>query len=62
MINLATKARPYIGSVVLTCVLLTAGGIYSATRMASGVYPEVTFSRALPSSLGFPAGTSARWR
>src|SRR3979411_2408913 len=43
--NLATKARPYIGSVILTCVLLTAGGIYSATRMPSGVYPEVTFPR-----------------
>lgn len=43
--NLATKARPYIGSVVLTCVLLTGGGIYSAMRMPSGVYPEVTFPR-----------------
>ncbi len=45
MSNLATRARPYIGAVVLTCALLTAGGIYSATRMASGVYPEVTFPR-----------------
>jgi multidrug efflux pump subunit AcrB len=45
MINLATKARPYIGSVILTCALLTAGGVYSATRMPSGVYPEVTFPR-----------------
>src|SRR5205823_10151869 len=45
MINLATKARPYIGSVILTCALLTAGGVYSATRMPSGVYPEVTFDR-----------------
>src|SRR5437870_13580455 len=43
--NLATKARPYFGAVVLTCALLTAGGIYSATRMPSGVYPEVSFSR-----------------
>src|SRR4029079_9113135 len=43
--NLATKARPYFGAVVLTCALLTAGGIYSATRMPSGVYPEVTFPR-----------------
>src|SRR5215470_15106114 len=43
--NLATKARPYIGSVVLTCALLTVGGVYSATRMPSGVYPEVTFPR-----------------
>src|SRR5205823_13667068 len=45
MINLASKARPYFGAVVLTCALLTAGGIYSATRMPSGVYPEVTFPR-----------------
>ncbi len=45
MMNLATKARPYIGSVILSCALLTAGGIWSATRMASGVYPEVTFPR-----------------
>jgi multidrug efflux pump subunit AcrB len=45
MINLATKARPFLGSVVLSCALLTAGGVYSATRMASGVYPEVTFPR-----------------
>src|SRR6266496_1454759 len=43
--NLATKARPYFGAVVLTTCLLTAGGIYSATRMPSGVYPEVTFPR-----------------
>src|SRR5437870_143431 len=45
MLNLATIARPYFGAVVLTCALLTAGGIYSATRMPSGVYPEVTFPR-----------------
>jgi multidrug efflux pump subunit AcrB len=45
MMNLATKARPYFGAVVLTCALLTAGGIYSAMRMPSGVYPEVTFPR-----------------
>jgi multidrug efflux pump subunit AcrB len=45
MLNLATKARPYFGAVVLSCALLTAGGIYSATRMPSGVYPEVTFPR-----------------
>jgi multidrug efflux pump subunit AcrB len=43
--NLATKARPYLGAVVLTCALLTAGGIYSAACMPSGVYPEVTFPR-----------------
>src|SRR5438477_4134667 len=43
--NLATKARPYFGAVVLSCALLTAGGIYSAGRMPSGVYPEVTFPR-----------------
>jgi multidrug efflux pump subunit AcrB len=45
MFNLASKARPYFGAVVLTCGLLTAGGIYSATRMPSSVYPEVTFPR-----------------
>jgi multidrug efflux pump subunit AcrB len=45
MFNLASRARPYFGAVVLTCGLLTAGGIYSATRMPSSVYPEVTFPR-----------------
>src|SRR5438105_9954798 len=45
MLNLASRARPYFGAVVLICGLLTAGGIYSATRMPSGVYPEVTFPR-----------------
>jgi multidrug efflux pump subunit AcrB len=45
MLNLASRARPYFGAVVLTAALLTAGGIYSATRMASGVYPEVSFPR-----------------
>src|SRR5207248_5069155 len=32
-------------AVVLTCALLTGGGIWSATRMPSSVYPEVTFPR-----------------
>src|SRR5947208_5220312 len=45
MFSLASKARPYFGAVVLSCTLLTAGGIYSATRMPSSVYPEVTFPR-----------------
>src|SRR5205823_5832408 len=45
MLNLASKARPYFGAVVLTAALLTAGGIYSATRMPCGVYPEITFPR-----------------
>src|SRR3954462_6746841 len=45
MLNLATRARPYLGAVVLTVSLLTAGGIWSATRMPTGVYPEVTFPR-----------------
>src|SRR5271166_3917586 len=45
MFNLASRARPYFGAVVLTAALLTAGGIYSATRMPSSVYPEVTFPR-----------------
>src|SRR5438270_13552185 len=45
MFNLASRIRPYFGAVVLTTALLTAGGIYSYTRMPSGVYPEVTFPR-----------------
>jgi multidrug efflux pump subunit AcrB len=45
MFNFAAKARPYFGAVVLTAGLLTAGGIYSYTRMPSSVYPEVTFPR-----------------
>src|SRR3954469_17694349 len=45
MISIASKARPYFGAVVCTVLLLTAGGIYSAARMPSGVYPEVTFPR-----------------
>src|SRR5437868_12846553 len=45
MLNLASRARPYFGAVILTTALLTAGGIYSAARMPSGVYPEVTFLR-----------------
>jgi multidrug efflux pump subunit AcrB len=45
MLNLESRIRPYFGAVVLTIGLLTAGGIYSATQMPSGVYPEVTFPR-----------------
>src|SRR5947209_607798 len=45
MSGIATKTRPYFGAVVLSCALLTAGGIYSATRMPSSVYPEVQFPR-----------------
>jgi multidrug efflux pump subunit AcrB len=45
MFNLASRAKPYFGAVVLSAALLTAGGIYSATRMPSGVYPEVIFPR-----------------
>ena len=45
MLNLASKARPYFGAMVLTLALLTAGGVYSYTRMPSGIYPEVTFPR-----------------
>src|SRR5258708_4523774 len=45
MFNLAAKSPPYFGALVLSTTLLTAGGIYSATRMASGVYPEITFPR-----------------
>src|SRR5436309_3572155 len=45
MLNLASRARPYFGAIVLTVLLLTAGGIYSAMRMPCAVYPEVTFPR-----------------
>src|SRR4051812_6274969 len=45
MFSLASRARPYLGAVVLTAGLLTAGGVWSAFRMPSSVYPEVTFPR-----------------
>src|SRR6266851_2470388 len=45
MIRLGSTARPFLGAVILTTGLLTAGGIYSAMRMPSSVYPEVTFPR-----------------
>lgn len=45
MFNLASRARPYFGAVLLTTILLTAGGIWAALHMPSGVYPEVTFPR-----------------
>src|SRR5580704_15996218 len=45
MLSIASIARPYLGAVVLSTALLVGGGIYSAMRMPSGVYPEVTFPR-----------------
>ena len=45
MFALASRARPYFGALVLSAALLTAGGVYSALRMPSSVYPEVTFPR-----------------
>jgi multidrug efflux pump subunit AcrB len=45
MLNLASRTRPYFGAVVISTVLLTAAGVYCATRMPSSVYPEVTFPR-----------------
>ena len=45
MFNLASRARPYFGAVVLSAGLLTAGGVYSALHMPSSVYPEVIFPR-----------------
>ncbi len=45
MFHFASKARPFLGAVVLVTLLLAAGGIYSAWCMPSGVYPEVTFPR-----------------
>jgi multidrug efflux pump subunit AcrB len=43
--NLASYARHYFGAILLSALLLTLGGVYSATQMPSAVYPEVTFSR-----------------
>src|SRR5438270_121387 len=57
MLNLAARARPYLGAVVLTAGLLTAGGIYSATRMPSGDLPESEVE-ARPGAL-LAAGLSA---
>ncbi len=45
MFQLASKARPYFGALVLTTALLVLGGVWSATRMPSGIYPEITFPR-----------------
>jgi multidrug efflux pump subunit AcrB len=45
MFNIAAAVRPYFGAVVLTTALLTAGGVFFGSRMASGVYPEVMFPR-----------------
>src|SRR6266542_1976199 len=45
MFNLAARARPYFGAVVLTTALLAAAGVWCAFHMPSGVYPEVTFPR-----------------
>jgi multidrug efflux pump subunit AcrB len=47
MFSLASKARPYLGAVILCTALLTAGGVYSALRMPSSVYPEVQFPRIM---------------
>src|SRR6516225_379310 len=45
MFAVASRARPYLGALVLSAALLTAGGVYSALHMPSSVYPEVTFPR-----------------
>src|SRR5690242_18487456 len=45
MLNLASRARPFFGAVVITALLLAGAGLYFATRMPLAVYPEVTFSR-----------------
>ncbi len=45
MPSLVAKVRPFFGAVVLTALMLIAAGVYSAFRMPSGVYPEVTFPR-----------------
>ena len=43
MLKIASRTRPYFGALLLATAILTAGGIWSATRMPSSVYPEVTF-------------------
>jgi multidrug efflux pump subunit AcrB len=45
MFSLASRAKPYLGAVVLTTLLLVGGGVYSALCMPSGIYPEVSFPR-----------------
>jgi multidrug efflux pump subunit AcrB len=45
MTHLSAKIRPYFGAILLTVLLLSAGGLYGVTRLPSGVYPEVTFPR-----------------
>ncbi len=45
MLNLAARARPYFGAVVVGVLSLSVAGAYCATRMPSGIYPEVAFPR-----------------
>ena len=45
MFSIASLSRPYLGAVVLICLLLTGAGVVCAFRMPSSVYPEVTFPR-----------------
>src|SRR4051795_1709021 len=45
MFNLASKARPFLGAVILKTVLLTVCGVWAAMHMPSSVYPEVQFPR-----------------
>ena len=62
MFSIASRARPYFRAVVLTAALLTAGGIYSATRMPSSVYPEVTFPRIVVVARVPGLGRGRTWR
>jgi multidrug efflux pump subunit AcrB len=45
MFNVASYLRSFFGAILLTTGLLVASGIYCATRMPSGIYPEITFPR-----------------
>jgi multidrug efflux pump subunit AcrB len=45
VMNLAARARPFFGAVILTTLLLTGWGLWAVTRMPSGIFPEVTFPR-----------------
>ncbi len=46
-VNLVSIAKPYFGLIVLTTALLSVYGVYSMTRMPSGIYPEVNFPRVV---------------
>src|SRR5262249_5522476 len=44
-LDLVRAARPYLGALTLAIGILAAAGVYSLTRIPSGIYPEVSFPR-----------------